>query len=88
MECQSASHNTQAMRSEEHRVGKLVKATIPYGLTEAAQFTHRRGHQKHHRLKLTANMMVGNEFLQFNTPATQLLGVSLDTHLTFEENLH
>ena len=33
---------------------------------EAALFTHRRGHRKHLRLKLTAKIKVGNGVFRFN----------------------
>ena len=56
------------------------------GKTEAALFTHRRGHKKHLRPKLTAKIKVGDGFFQFNKEATWWLGVWMDAHLTFKEH--
>jgi len=53
--------------------------------TEAALFTRRRGHRKHLRPKLTANIRVGSGVIRFNTQATCWLGVWKDAHLTFKE---
>jgi len=38
--------------------------------TEAALFTHRRGHKKHLQPKLTAKIKVGDGFVRFNKEAT------------------
>ena len=38
--------------------------------TEAALFTRRRGHRKHHWLELTAKIRVGSGIIRFNTQAT------------------
>ena len=55
---------------------------------EATHFTLRRGHKKHLRPKLTANIKVGNGFIQFQKEATPWLGVWRDAHLTFKEHLN
>jgi len=54
--------------------------------TEAALFTHRRGHKKHLRPKLTAKIRVGDGFIWFNNQATCWLGVWMDAHLTLKEH--
>jgi len=55
---------------------------------EAALFTHRRGHRKHLRPKLSAKIRVGSGSLRFNAQATCCLGVWMDAHLTFKEHHH
>jgi len=55
-------------------------------MMDAALFTHRQGHRKHHRAKLTSMIRVRNESVRFNRQATRLLGVWMDAHLTFKQN--
>jgi hypothetical protein len=43
--------------------------------TEAALCTHRRGHKKHLRPKLTAKIIVEDDFVRFNKVAKRWLGV-------------
>jgi hypothetical protein len=54
--------------------------------TEAALFTHRRGHKNHLWPKLTAKIRVGDGFIRFNRQATRWLGVWMDAHLTLKEH--
>jgi hypothetical protein len=54
--------------------------------TEAALFTHRRGHKKHLWPKLTAKIRVSDGFIWFNRHATLWLGVLMDAHLTLKEH--
>jgi len=54
--------------------------------TEAALFTHRRGHRKHFRPKLTAMIRVGDRIIRFNRQARRSLGVWMETHLTLKEH--
>jgi len=64
-------------------MGELGLATAQ---TEAALLTHRGGHKKHRRPKLTAKILVGNSFVRFNNEATRWLGVWMAAHLTFKEH--
>jgi len=56
--------------------------------TDDALFSCRRGHMKHLRSKLTANIMVRDVFIHFNRHATRWLGVWMDTHRTLKEHHH
>jgi hypothetical protein len=53
---------------------------------EAAQFTRRRGHKKHLRPILTAEIRVGTCFIQFNRQSTRWLGVWMNVHMTLKEH--
>ena len=48
---------------------------IGNGQTESALFTHRQGHKRHLRPKLTAKIRVRNWFTRFNWQTTHRLGV-------------
>jgi hypothetical protein len=54
--------------------------------TEAALFTHRRGHKEQPRPKLTAKIKVGDGIVQCSKEGTRWLGVWMDAHLTFKEH--
>jgi len=54
-------------------------------MTEAALSTHRRGHRKHLRPKLSAMIRIGSGVIRVKTQATRRLGVGMDPHLTFKE---
>jgi hypothetical protein len=53
---------------------------------EAALCTGRRGHKKHLRPKLTANITVGYGFIRFNRQVTCWFGFWMDEHLTLKEH--
>jgi hypothetical protein len=53
---------------------------------EAAQFTRRRGHEKHVPQKHTSKIKVKDGFVQFNKEAKRWPGVSMDAHLTLLEH--
>jgi len=54
--------------------------------TEPALFTRRRGHKKHLRPKLTAEIKVRDGFVRFKKETTRRLGVWTDDHRTFKEH--
>jgi hypothetical protein len=54
--------------------------------TEAALFTHRRGHQEHLWPKLAARIKVGDGIIRFKKEATRCLGVWRDAHLMFNQH--
>lgn len=56
--------------------------------TEAALFSSRWGHRKHHQRKLTAKIRVGNWIIPFNTYSGGWGGIWMDTHLKFKEQHH
>jgi hypothetical protein len=54
--------------------------------TEVSLFTRRRGHSNHLRQQLTGKIRVGNVSIRFYTQVIRWLGLSIDTHLTFQEH--
>jgi hypothetical protein len=88
----TGSNVNQVVTKLEECAAKSIEWASRRGLqfhtakTEAALFTHRRGHKKHPQPKLTAKIRVGDGFIRFNKEATRWLGVWMDAHLTFKEH--
>jgi len=53
--------------------------------TEAALYTHRRGHRNHIRRKLTAMIQVSSGVIRFKIQLTCWQGVWMDAHPSFKE---
>jgi len=82
----------QVVRKLEACAGESIKWASRRDLkfdtvtTESALFTRSRGHKKHLRPKLTADIKEGDGFVWFNTEATRWLGVLMDAHLACKEH--
>jgi len=66
--------------------GKRRELEFDTAKTNAALFTHRRGHKKHLTPKLTAKTRVENGFVRFTKKETRWLGVWMETQPTFKNH--